>query len=188
MDAAIEYDGLHTVDEINELPEGQRAEIIDGVWYDMATTTTTHQLIVSTIQAEFRNHIRANNGKCVTLVSPFAVFINDEDIHNYVEPDVSVVCDPDKLDEKGCHGAPDLVVEVVSPSSRRLDYIIKLNKYLEAGVKEYWIVDPLTRKTHIYYFAGEDEGFELKEAGFDEDISSYLYPGFTINISNEASV
>jgi Uma2 family endonuclease len=131
MDAALNMDKYgkgHTVDMIEALPEGKRAEIIDGVWYDMAAPSATHQMLVGAIYAEIRNHIKQKNGKCRTFVSPFAVYINNDE-YNYLEPDVMVVCDPGKIDEKGCHGAPDLVVEVVSPSSRMNDYKMKLSKY-----------------------------------------------------------
>ena len=75
--------------------------------------------------------------------APFAVFLNQDD-KTYVEPDVTVVCDADRLDDKGCNGAPDWIVEIVSPGSYRMDYLIKLFKYRTAGVKEYWIVNPVS--------------------------------------------
>ena len=117
-----------TVDDIMALPEGERAELINGVLYDMATPTTEHQGIVNAIVTEITNYIRKNGGKCKVFPAPFAVFLNDDD-RNYLEPDVTVVCDPEKLDEAGCHGAPDLVVEVTSPSTKKRDYGIKLFKY-----------------------------------------------------------
>ena len=99
---ALEY----TVKDIVSLPEGERAELIDGVWYDMASPTPEHQGIVSAVNTELMNHIRRNGGKCKVFPAPFAVFLNNDD-RNYLEPDVTVVCDGEKIDEKGCHGAPD---------------------------------------------------------------------------------
>jgi Uma2 family endonuclease len=195
MDTAIIMkENKHTVEEIYALPEGQRAEIINGKWYDMAAPSTTHQRLVAAIGGEFRNFFKSKGGKCEAFISPFAVFIN-KDEYNYLEPDVLVVCDPEKIDEKGCHGAPDLVVEIVSPSSRIMDYMKKLVKYQETRVREYWIVDPLTRYTHIYNFDYEgaeddtDKGtFELRQFGFDEAIVSKLYPEFSPVLAEEPGV
>ncbi|MCR5232792.1 MAG: Uma2 family endonuclease [Lachnospiraceae bacterium] len=184
MDAALRFDSCekqHTVGEIEALPDGKRAELIDGAWYDMASPSATHQLLVGAIYAEIRNHIKRNEGKCRTFVSPFAVYIN-KDEYNYLEPDVMVICDKDKLDEKGCHGAPDMVVEVVSPSSRKNDYILKLSKYATTGVREYWIVDPDSRITCVYTFEKDrdDGGFDLKQYDFDKPVESNIYPGLSI--------
>ena len=89
-----------------------------------------------------------------------------------------VVCDKEKLDEKGCHGAPDFVVEVASESTKYKDFVIKLNKYMTAGVKEYWIVDPDTRKTHIYSL--KDGTFALSDYGFDETVTGVLCPDLEV--------
>lgn len=80
----------------------------------------------------------------------------DENDRNYVEPDISVICDPDKLNDKGCSGAPDWIIEIVSPGSRRMDYFTKLFKYRTAGVREYWIVDPDRNRITVYDFESED--------------------------------
>jgi Uma2 family endonuclease len=181
----IKAEVMHTIDEIEALPDGQRAEIIDGMWYDMATPSTTHQRLVGLIYRKISDHIEKKGGKCETFIAPFAVYIcNDE--HNYVEPDVSVICDPEKIDEKGCHGAPDLTVEVVSPTSRTVDYIRKLDKYASTGVREYWIVDPETRVTSMYIFDNDrgDGSFDLKQYGFDEELRSGIYPDLTIKLTD----
>lgn len=98
-----------------------------------------------------------------------------------------VVCNPDKIDEKGYHVAPDLVVEVVSPSSRMNDYIMKLSKYAASGVKEYWIVDPDSRITSVYTFDNDrnDGGFDLKQYAFDKPVPSYIYRGLSIAMEEE---
>lgn len=132
--------GSYTIKDIYALPDRQRAELIDGNIYMMAPPTTRHQRIVGALYTQIYNYLKGNRGKCEVIPSPFAVFLNDE--KNYVEPDISVICDPDKIDDDGCHGAPDWIVEIVSPGSRRMDYMIKLFKYRSAGVREYWIVDP----------------------------------------------
>ena len=142
-------DTNYTIDDIIALPEGQRAEIIDGVWYDMATPRTIHQWISSNLFYELFNHIRSKDGKCRVFHPPFAVYLKD-DGRNWVEPDIMVVCNPDIIEDDGIHGAPDLVIEIVSKSSQNLDYGKKLEIYRRYGVKEYWIVMPNSLKILVY--------------------------------------
>ena len=101
------------------------------------------------LSRKIADYIDQNSGTCEVNVSPFAVYLNADD-KRYLEPDIFVVCDQDKLDEKGCHGAPDWVIEVVSPGSREMDYYIKLALYKESGVRLYWMVD-IERKTIVVY-------------------------------------
>ena len=130
---------VYTIDDIYALPDGERAELIDGQIYYMAPPSRTHQKISWRLHQIIGNYIDSKGGQCEVYAAPFAVFLSEDDI-NYIEPDISVICDTSKLDEKGCHGAPDWIIEVVSPSSKRMDYYTKLFKYRTAGVKEYWIV------------------------------------------------
>ena len=104
----------------------------------------------------------------------------DERSNTYVEPDISVICDPDKLDDRGCKGAPDWIIEIVSPASKKMDYLLKLLKYRFAGVKEYWIVDPEKERTTIYYYE-QDEAPMISL--FTQTIQSGIYEGLEINIS-----
>ena len=108
----------------------------------------------------------------------FAVFLN-EDSRNYVEPDISVICDCDKLNDKGCSGAPDWIIEVVLSSSRRMDYIIKLFKYRTAGVREYWIVDPEKNRITVNDFTNENGDIY----SFTDNIQCNIYDGFQIDFS-----
>ena len=103
------------------------------------------------LSATLRDYIKKNNGSCKVYPAPFAVFLNQDD-HNYVEPDISVICDPNRINEKGCNGAPDFIMEIVSPSSQRMDYLTKLFKYRTAGVREYWIVNPMKQTVQTYFF------------------------------------
>ena len=147
---------VYTVDDIYALPDGKRAELIDGNLYMMAPPNTKHQLIMNDINIAIYNYIKSKGGKCKVIPAPFAVFLENADVYtNDVEPDISVICDPDKLNDKGCNGAPDWIIEIVSPSSRKMDYITKTNLYMNAGVKEYWIVDPM-REIVMVYKASED--------------------------------
>ena len=103
----------------------------------MAPPSTGHQRLVHFFDKKIGNYIDAHHGKCEVFPAPFGVFLKDDKGNDaYVEPDISVICDPDKLDNKGCHGAPDWVIEIVSPSSKRMDYLRKMNLYLMAGVRE----------------------------------------------------
>ena len=163
----------YTIDDIYALPDGVRAELIDGEMYMMAPPGMTHQQILGSLYANIYDYIQSKNGDCKVLPAPFAVFLNSDD-ETYVEPDISVICDKSKLDEKGCHGAPDWVIEVVSPSSRPMDYLKKLIKYQTAGVREYWIVDPLKNQVVVYRFDTQDY---LNFYSFTDEIPVGIYDG-----------
>lgn len=162
-----------------QLPEGTRAELIDGQLYDMAPPGRLHQKIVMELSAAVFNHIRANQGGCQVYPAPFAVNLDAAD-RDWVEPDVSVICDPKKLTDRGCAGAPDLIFEVVSPSSRRMDYNIKTGLYAEAGVREYWIVDPVREHVTVYYF---EEDAAPVIFSFSQDIPVRIYQGLMLNMN-----
>jgi len=121
---ALGMEEAYTVDDIFAL-EGKRAELIDGKIYDMAPPATSHQRLVHFFDREIGNYIQSRRGKCEVFPAPFAVFL-DESGKNYVEPDITVICDEKKITEAGCVGAPDWVIEVVSPGSRQMDYFKKL--------------------------------------------------------------
>lgn len=146
----------HTIEDIYALPEGQRAELIDGQIYDMAPPKRIHQKLVNRLCQTITNHIDSKDGGCEVYPAPFAVFLNADD-KTYVEPDLSVVCDQSKLDEYGCNGAPDWIIEIVSPSTERMDYGIKLFKYRSAGVREYWIINPQNRTVNVFDFDSNEK-------------------------------
>lgn len=166
-------DRVYTVKDIEVLPEGERAELIDGKMYMMATPTLTHQELLGWLYFKIRMYITEKGGPCRVILSPFGVFIKDDE-RNYVEPDITVICDMEKLDEKGCHGAPDWAIEIVSPSSKTMDYIRKCALYEQAGVREYWIVDPKAKSVLVYNFEHGTSGrytfSELVKAGIYEDL------------------
>lgn len=160
---ALRKEEIYTIEDIYALPDGKRAELIDGKMYYMAPPSRTHQRIVLSLSRKIADYIESKDGWCEINIAPFAVFINKDDI-NYIEPDISVVCDVSKLDEKGCHGAPDWVIEVVSPGNKPMDYFTKLFKYRTAGVREYWIVDPTKEMVTVYRFEKET----MEEYSFDK--------------------
>lgn len=168
---------MSTVADIYALPDGERAELIDGVLYGMAPPGYSHQELSLNISAEIRNYIRKKKGNCKVIAAPFAVFLNNDD-KTYLEPDIIVVCDVSKIDEKGCHGAPDLIVEILSPSSRSRDRIKKFLKYATAGVREYWIVDPVKKQTDVYHF--EKDLYDCY--GFGESIPAGIFDDLQLTI------
>lgn len=149
MAQTLTQERFYTIDDIYALPDGNRAELIDGQIYYMSPPNTTHQRILAFLHLEIGNYIRTCKGMCEVFPAPFAVFLFADD-SKYLEPDISVICDADKIDEHGCKGAPDWIIEIVSPGSRSMDYYTKLALYRSAGVREYWIVDPMRQMILVY--------------------------------------
>ena len=170
----------YTIDDIYALPEGQRAELIDGQMYMMAPPKRIHQKLITELVSLIHRHIKSHDGSCEIYPAPFAVFLN-KGSQNYVEPDISVVCDKTKLDDNGCHGAPDWIIEIISPSTSRMDYGIKLFKYRTAGVREYWMVNPSTRTVNVYDFE-HDAG--TTQYTFDDEIPVCIYRDLSIRIAD----
>ena len=177
MDIArrIEY---YTIDDIYNLPDGQRAELIDGELYMMATPNRIHQRLVKDFTFLIEEYIRRKNGECEVYPAPFAVFLNANN-EIYLEPDISVICDKDKLTDEGCKGTPDWIIEIVSPSSRSLDYNKKLLKYGTAGVREYWIVDPMKQRITVYNFQHDT----VEEYSFSDKVKAGIYEDFEIDFA-----
>lgn len=169
----------YTIEDIYNLPEGQRAELINGKMYMMAPPNRFHQEITGELYRIISNYIHSNNGSCKPYIAPFAVFLNTDD-KNYVEPDISVICDKNKLDDRGCNGAPDWIIEVVSHGSQRMDYMIKLFKYRTAGVREYWIVDKQKNRITVYNFDDDD----MKEYTFKDSVKAGIYMNLEIDFSS----
>ena len=162
------------------LPEGRRAELIDGQLYDMAPPSRIHQKLISQFTLVLGQYIRNHHGACEVYPAPFAVNLDAED-KDWVEPDISVICNLSKLDDRGCKGAPDLVIEIVSPSSRRMDYSKKNFLYSEAGVREYWIVDPEKERTTVYRY--EDDAAPVFYL-FADTVPVGVFPGLSTNVAD----
>lgn len=141
--------GEYRVSDYYRLSEEQWVELIDGVIYDMSAPSGIHQTIAGELFARLREYVRARNGKCIVLISPIDVQLDCDD-KTMLQPDVLVVCDKSKLNAKNVYGAPDMVIEVTSPATRKKDMSVKLCKYSEAGVREYWIVDTDKKKIIVY--------------------------------------
>lgn len=166
----------YTIEDIYALPDGVRAELIDGQIYYMAPPNTNHQRILHHLDRTIGNYIQAKGGSCEVFPAPFAVFLNEDDA-KYVEPDISVICNTTRLTDKGCAGAPDWVIEIVSTGSRRMDYLTKLFKYRTAGTKEYWVVDPDKNRITVYNFESED----MAEYDFSDSVKTGIYEDLSID-------
>lgn len=146
--------GEYTVEDYLAMPEDVRVELIDGVIYDMAAPVFDHQKIAGEIHRQIANYIMDNNGKCEAGISPIDVQL-DRDDKTMVQPDVLILCDSEKLVKGRVFGAPDFVLEVISPATKRKDYFKKLMKYENAGVREYWILDPYKKQLVVFFFEGD---------------------------------
>ncbi len=175
---ALLKEQIYTIDDIYALPDGERAELIDGQIYYMSPPSRRHQKLVNRLSQQITNYIDSKNGSCEVYPAPFAVFLNKDD-KNYVEPDISVICDTSKLNDRGCVGSPDWIIEIVSPSSKYMDYFTKSVKYRNAGVKEYWIVDPLKNHIIAYYFEGET----MEQYTFSDKVKVSIYSDLEIDFS-----
>ena len=146
----------------------------------MANPSQEHQTISMELSTTINNYIKKKHGSCRVFSAPFDVKLNDSPL-TIVQPDLMVICNPDKLDGKRCNGAPDFIIEIVSPGNPADDYIRKLYYYKNAGVREYWIVNPLTQTINVYDFE-TDNGTD--QYSFNDDIPVCIYDNFTINLSN----
>ena len=169
--------GEYTVDDYYNWPEDERIELIDGVIYHVSMPSIRHQLIVGEIDFVFKSFVKSKKGKCKIFGAGVDVRI-DRDDKTIVVPDIAIVCQKDNLTERYMDGAPDLVVEVLSPSTKKKDLTIKYVKYASAGVREYWIVDPKKESVVVYEFSGEEElDVQIHLYTFDNQIPVGIWNG-----------
>lgn len=164
--------GEFTTEDIEQLPEDANVELIDGVLFEMETPTSAHQLVANKIGFFFELFIEQNGGDCTTLQAPTGVWFEEDD-KNFVVPDMLVVCDKGKIVEKGILGAPDFILEVLSPSTSARDMRMKRDLYDKKGVREYWIVDLYKKKIIIYDFENND----VEVHGFSDEVEVKIYNG-----------
>lgn len=141
--------GGYTLEDYYRLPDDQHVELIDGTFYDMAAPRIEHQLACMRIRDSINRYIEKNKGTCIVFDTPIDVQL-DQNNTTVVQPDVTIICDRSKIRGGRIFGAPDLVVEVLSASTRKKDMTIKQAKYAQAGVKEYWIIDLDKEKVIVY--------------------------------------
>ena len=169
---------ITSLEQYEALPENVRAEVFDGQIYYMASPSQIHQTILTELLVSIRNYLRKKGGDCQVFPAPFDVKLSDRPL-NIVQPDLMVVCDKDKLDGKRCNGAPDFIIEIVSPGNPSDDYIRKLYHYQNAGVREYWIVDPRTEKVIVYHL--EQPDFQRASYTFQDKIQANIWEDFWID-------
>ena len=149
--------GPYTVDDYMKLPEDVRVELIDGYFYDMASALPLHQQILGQMHLQVYNCIEQSGRACEVYLAPSDVQL-DCDIYTMVQPDLYVICELQDPKQRAFQGAPGFVVEILSPSTRSHDMVRKFRKYRNAGVKEYWIIDPENRKVIVFDFSKDPEG------------------------------
>ncbi len=140
-----------TLEQYEALPENRKAEVFDGVVYDMASPSQIHQRMLLKISSMLDSYIERKKGSCLVIPSPFDVILSEKPL-TIVQPDIMIICDRNKLDENRCNGAPDFVIEIVSPGNPSDDYIKKAFYYKNYGVREYWIVDPRRKTVTVNFF------------------------------------
>lgn len=171
----------YTEEDYYNLPEDIRAELIEGnLIYNQAAPSRIHQTILGELYTVIHNHIKSKGGICRVYPAPFAVKLR-ENGNTIVEPDISVICDRSKLTERGCTGAPDWIIEIVSTGNPSHDYIFKLNLYADAGVREYWIVDPARQSVFVYYL--EQGSFHVEAYTFHDRIKANIYGDLYIDFA-----
>jgi Uma2 family endonuclease len=175
----VRRDQHYTYADYVTWPEDERWELIDGVPYAMGMPSIQHQLISAELTRQLGNFLVGK--PCKVLPAPCAVRLNaDKGDNTVVSPDVAVVCDKSKLaDGKSCKGAPDLVIEIQSRSTAGYDRVTKFNKYLEAGVREYWLVDPDVKTVQLYSFENHSEG---RAYGETDEAPVGVLPGCVIDL------
>jgi Uma2 family endonuclease len=189
-----EEDKYYTCADLYEWDDSVRAEIINGNLYMMSPPLTIHQEVSGRLYNRFANFLEGK--PCRVFYAPFGVrLFPKEDLSDdtLVEPDIVVVCDSDKIDERGCNGPPDLIIEIVSPSNSRRDRVLKFNLYFEAKVREYWVVYPEDKgmEVHIldrdHYYTkvyGANEPDTKKNERFEETVPVTVLPGLKIDMKD----
>lgn len=167
--------GEYTSEDYNNWPEESRIELIDGHIYNLAAVKASHEIIVGEILTELKNFTRKYKRSCIPFGSNIGVHI-DNDHRTVLQPDITILCDHKKLhrDDEHIWGGPDLVMEVLSPSTRRKDMTLKLNKYCNGGVREYWLIDADKKQVIVYDFAHDDL---ISCYSFDEKVPVGIWDG-----------
>jgi Uma2 family endonuclease len=171
----------YTYRDYLEWDDDGRYEIIDGESYMLAAPSRIHQEISGNLYYALRSFLEGKS--CKVYAAPFSVRLfpaEDGSDDTVVEPDITVVCDSSKLDDRGCKGPPDMIIEIVSPSTARYDRIVKFGKYREAGVREYWIADPEERAIFAYTL----KNGEYTAAVYEDAAPVSVLPGCEIDLGS----
>lgn len=161
----VRQQGEYTLEDYYSIPDERRVELIDGIIYDMAAPSFMHQRVMGRIHSILDNFILNKKGSCIPFCAPVDVQLDCDD-KTMLQPDIGIVCDKDKIINRCIYGAPDFIVEIHSPSSIKYDSSIKLRKYKNAGVREYWMIDLDKKKVVVYDWRKSEiptvYGFDVK--------------------------
>jgi len=163
-----------------DLDEGERFELIEGEAYAMSAPNTRHQAMLMELSRQFANFLIGK--PCKVFPAPFDVrlfYKADESDDTVVQPDISVICDRKKLGPEGCRGAPDLVIEILSPSNTAIEMELKRKLYQEAGVREYWVVDPENNGLTVYCF---EKDIIFKTYKSTDTVTVTIFPELNISL------
>ena len=173
-----------SLEQYEALPAEHRAEVFVGFVYDMACPSQIHQRLLLKLSAMLDSYIERKKIKCLVIPSPFDVILSEKPL-TIVQPDIMIICDKDKLDGNRCNGAPDFIIEIVSPGNPSDDYIRKAYYYKNYGVREYWIVDPKRRMVTVNYF---EEDLIHVIYSFDATIKVNIYDDLYISFSEISEI
>ena len=166
--------GEYTLEDYYAIPDERRVELIDGVIYEMETPSSLHQTILGELYLQFRACTDAHAGNCDVYLSPCDVQL-DMDNRTMLQPDLFIICRDYDRTLRHITGAPDLTVEILSSSTRSKDMLLKLYKYHHAGVREYWIIDPVNKAVYVHFF--DDPNYKVEVYPFDSQIPIHISGG-----------
>lgn len=169
-----------TLEQYENLPENIRAEVFEGQIYYMASPSQVHQSILLELSSALNAYVKRKRGKCKVFIAPFDVKLSTNPLI-IVQPDIMIICDKDKLDGNRCNGAPDFIIEIISPGNPSDDYIRKLYYYQNYGVREYWIVDPRSQTILAYFF--EQGSFDVQHFTFQDKIKVNIYDDLWVDFA-----
>jgi len=180
-EALVDYNRLYTYSDYLQWDDDKRHELIDGVPYLMSAPSRRHQKLLGKLFIQFDTLLKGKT--CEVYFAPFDVRLNADTLDNtVVQPDLLIVCDKAKLDDAGCKGAPDMVVEILSPSTSRHDRILKFKTYLKSGIREYWIIDPDTNTLAVHIL--KDGDYIIHPYTADDIVSVHTLDGCEINLTD----
>lgn len=184
MSALQPQSEIITLKQYEELSEDIRAEVFEDQIYYMASPSRTHQAILLELSSLLSSYVKQKKGICEVIPAPFDVKLSDKPL-TIVQPDIMIICDKNKLSENRCNGAPDFIVEIVSPSNPSDDYIRKLYYYKNYGVREYWIIDPKRKVIIVNYFENNILNIQYD---FFSTIKVNIYDDLYINFADIAEL
>jgi Uma2 family endonuclease len=165
----------------------ERLELFKGRIFKMGAPNTIHQTVLLNLSSEFRSYLKGKT--CRVFIAPYDVRLpskgckKDEEITTVVQPDICIVCEPSKVDERGVCGAPDLVVEILSPGNSKKEIRDKYELYEEAGVKEYWVINPTEQNIFVFFLEQEGKFSSPKVYTGGDKLNARAVPGLSINVN-----